>query len=140
MFSLTLLSSGIVKFQHLVDKVKRKLLATGIDVSKVDEAVEKLKGKLDEEVGRVGISEGDYVSLDIEYNVEDNTVIWNFESLKLKVYRPIDEVESKFKEEVEKLRSKVKELENEVSKLKEENSKLMEALNKVKEVVLEVTK
>lgn len=127
---MPLISSGIVRFKHLKDKVLRKLLVSGGPEEGLEESLDELL-KLVEVVAREELTPEDVVEVEGEYEVEDDRIVWLEDSLKVKVYKPIDEVRRIRLEEVEKYKSEVEVLKGKIEKLKDEIRSIIGRLEEI---------
>ena len=124
---MPLVSSGIVKFKHLKDKLMRKLIVSDAPEEGLDEALDELVG-LVEAISDERLEGEDVVEVQAEYEVEGGRIVWIEDSVTVKVYKPVDEVRRKYVEEVESLKSMINEVAGEISGIKSVISGVMERL------------
>ncbi len=93
------LQTGTVIVGYYATKIRRtlfaqnrELLKTGqLETSEVARAAGELNQKLYTAlVEKLVLSKGDIVRIEIEYAVENSRIIWNFDSLRVSVYRRVD--------------------------------------------------
>lgn len=93
------LKTGTVIVGYYATKVRRtlfaqnrELLKTGqLDAGEVARAAGELNQKLYSAlVEKLVLSKGDIVRIEIDYRVENRKIIWDFDSLKVSVYRRVD--------------------------------------------------
>ena len=129
---MPLVSSGIVKFRHLKDKLMRKLIVSDAPEEGLEDALDELL-KLVEAISDERLEEDDVVEVEAEYEVEGSKIVWVEDSIVVRVYKPVDEVRKRYMEEIESLKSRLGEVAGEISSIRSVISELMtrlEALEK----------
>ena len=131
---MPLVTSGIIKYEHLRDKIKRRLVLSEAPLETIDEALDNFMKIIEEIVGE-GIKPEDVVSVEAEYSVENDRIVWVEESIKVKVYKPEEELkeayESKIKsleEESEEYKRKINELKSLLEEFRDKITKALESL------------
>jgi len=123
-------STGIIRLKYVVDKIKRELLVEGYDTSVIGEAISELEKLVKEKMLEKGLTDDDVVDVSLEYDVSNGKIAWKAETLKIVIYKPIEEVVS-VKKELEELRSKNKELNEKVEKIREVLRELSDRISKL---------
>lgn len=132
-------STGIIRLKHAADKIRRELIIGGFDLDVIREATDVLDALIKDKMLEMKLSDEDVAEIEISYNIEEGKIIWDKESLKITVYKPVEEIlremETRVKEEmgkeIEKLNLEITELKNKLNKAKSEISEIIEKLNRL---------
>lgn len=131
---MPLFSSGILLYKHLFDRVYRHLIIEGLNVETAKSAVNSLREILKSIVEELKVRDEDAVYVEIEYEIVDSVVSWKSETLKLTLYKPIEEYK-KLMEERNKLLAENRELKEKINSIKE---RLREVINSIARVLEEI--
>jgi len=123
-------STGIIRLKYVVDKIRRELLVEGYDTSVISEAISELEKLVKEKMLEKELADDDVVDVSLEYDVLNGKIAWKAETLKIAVYKPIEELVS-VKKELEELRSKNKELNEKVEKIRMVLRELSDRISKL---------
>jgi len=125
---MPVVSSGVIRLKYAVDKIKRSLLVEGINPDAVREAGDVLDALIKDKMLELKLSDEDVAEVEIAYSLEENKVVWDKESLKITVYKPLAELEALVKEKVEE---KAKEISVEVSELRGKIERVKKELSEI---------
>ncbi|RLE88388.1 MAG: hypothetical protein DRN04_17205 [Thermoprotei archaeon] len=125
---MPVVSSGVIRLKYAVDKIKRSLLVEGVNPEAVREAGDILDALVKDKMLELKLSDEDVAEVEIAYSLEENKVVWDKESLKITVYKPLAELEALVKEKVEE---KVKEISAEVSELRSKIERVKRELSEI---------
>jgi hypothetical protein len=126
------LSTGFVRASGYANKIRKVLFALTrgkLNPEEVVRASAQLNQYLFDKFQEMGIKKEDVVRISIEFNIKDGTIEWNYDTLKIEVYK---------KEEEEKLAEAMKEVEESEKALEiaiEELSKLSEKLKELSDEI-----
>ena len=138
---MPLLNTGIIRYKYLSDKITRILLTLGLNFETCETATHKLLNLIKDKV-KTTLTDDDVIEVKVEYNVEDNEVHWNADTLSITIFRPVGYLESRLSEyeaERERLQSKIQSLEEEIAKLKEKYESLKRLILEVKDLIERVS-
>ena len=128
-------SSGVIRLKYAVDKIKRSLLVEGVNPEAVREAGDVLDALVKDKMLELKLSDEDVAEVEIAYSLEENKVVWDKESLKITVYKPLAELEALIKEKVEeeakKISAEVSELRSKIERVKRELSEIINRLSEL---------
>ena len=126
------LSTGFVRASGYANKVRKVLFALTrgkLNPEAVVRASAQLNQYLFDKFQEMGVKKEDVVRISIEFNIKNGEIEWNYDTLKIEVYK---------KEEEEKLAEAMKEVEESEKALEiaiEELSKLSEKLRELSEEI-----
>ncbi|RLF79457.1 hypothetical protein DRN34_04870 [Thermococci archaeon] len=126
------LSTGFVRASGYANKVRKVLFALTrgkLNPEAVVRASAQLNQYLFDKFQEMGVKKEDVVRISIEFNIKNGEIEWNYDTLKIEVYK---------KEEEEKLAEAMKEVEESEKALEiaiEELSKLSEKLGELSEEI-----
>ncbi len=123
-------STGIIRLKHAADKVKRGLLIEGHDPSVINEAISAFDNLIKNKMLELALTDEDVVEITLEYNVSNGKIVWNEGTLKITVYKPLEEI-SATKKEVEELKAKYEELERKLANIRDFLRELVEKSSKL---------
>ena len=128
-------SSGVIRLKYAVDKIKRSLLVEGVNPEAVREAGDVLDALVKDKMLELKLSDEDVAEVEIAYSLEENKVVWDKESLKITVYKPLAELEALIKEKIEeeakKISAEVSELRSKIERVKRELSEIINRLSEL---------
>lgn len=127
-------SSGILVYKQLLDRVYRHLIIEGLSVDAAKSAVDSLKSIMQSRIEELGVKDDDVIRVEIEYEIVDSEVSWKEDTLKLVLYKPIDEFKDLI-EEKEKLLNENKQLKDKINNLKEKLRELRDRLSGIIEEI-----
>ena len=132
---MPVVSSGVIRLKYAVDKIKRSLLVEGVNPEAVREAGDVLDALVKDKMLELKLSDEDVAEVEIAYSLEENKVVWDKESLKITVYKPLAELEALIKEKVEeeakKISAQVSELRSKIERVKRELSEIINRLSEL---------
>ncbi|RLG70875.1 MAG: hypothetical protein DRO23_12735 [Thermoprotei archaeon] len=132
---MPVVSSGVIRLKYAVDKIKRSLLVEGINPDAVREAGDVLDALIKDKMLELKLSDEDVAEVEIAYSLEENKVVWDKESLKITVYKPLAELEALVKEKVEEkakeISAEVSELRGKIERVKKELSEIISRLSEL---------
>ncbi|RLE88044.1 MAG: hypothetical protein DRO08_00235 [Thermoprotei archaeon] len=132
---MPVVSSGVIRLKYAVDKIKRSLLVEGVNPEAVREAGDVLDALVKDKMLELKLSDEDVAEVEIAYSLEENKVVWDKESLKITVYKPLAELEALIKEKVEeeakKISAEVSELRSKIERVKRELSEIINRLSEL---------
>ncbi|RLE89717.1 MAG: hypothetical protein DRN04_16015 [Thermoprotei archaeon] len=132
---MPVVSSGVIRLKYAVDKIKRSLLVEGVNPKAVREAGDVLDALVKDKMLELKLSDEDVAEVEIAYSLEGNKVVWEKESLKITVYKPLAELEALIKEKVEeeakKISAEVSELRSKIERVKRELSEIINRLSEL---------
>jgi|GEM_PF-2345727 len=132
---MPVVSSGVIRLKYAVDKIKRSLLVEGINPDAVREAGDVLDALIKDKMLELKLSDEDVAEAEIAYSLEENRVVWDKESLKITVYKPLAELEALVKEKVEEkakeISAEVSELRGKIERVKKELSEIISRLSEL---------
>jgi len=130
------LSTGFVRASGYANKVRKVLFALTrgkLNPEAVVRASAQLNQYLFDKFQEMGVKKEDVVRISIEFNIKNGEIEWNYDTLKIEVYK---------KEEEEKLAEAMKEVEESEKALEiaiEELSKLSEKLRELSDEIGQIT-
>jgi hypothetical protein len=135
------LSTGYVRASGYAYKVRRVLFALTkgkVDPKEVVRAAGELNSKIFEKLQELGVDKGDVVRINVEFSIQDGSIVWDYDTLSIEVYKKGEEARlAKAMEEVEErereLEEKVKEVEELALKLKALTDELIEKIEELKQ-------
>ena len=135
------LSTGYVRASGYAHKVRRVLFALArkmVEPKEIIRASGELNQRIFEEFQRLGVSKEDVVRITVEFEVKDGTIVWDYDTLKIEVYRKSEEEKlAKAMEEVEErereLEEKIKALEEVALNIKKLSDELIEKIEELKQ-------
>ncbi|USS40401.1 DUF2258 domain-containing protein [Thermococcus aggregans] len=129
------LSTGFVRASGYANKVRKVLFALTrgkLNPETVVRASAELNQYLFDKLQEMGVKKEDVVRISIEFNIKNGEIEWNYDTLKIEVYK---------KEEEEKLAEAMKEVEEREKALEiaiEELSKLSEKLRELSDEIAQI--
>ncbi len=123
-------STGIIRLKHAADKVKRELLIEGYDPSVINEAISAFDSLVKSKMLELTLTDEDIAEITLEYSVSDGKIVWNEETFKITVYKPLEEILAT-KKEVEELKAKYEELERKLANIRGFLKELVEKSSKL---------
>jgi len=129
-----LFSSGILLYKHLFDRVYRHLIIEGLDVETAKSAVNSLRDILKSKVEELKIRDEDVVCVEIEYEIADSVVSWKSGTLKLTLYKPIEELKEIIKER-DRLLAENRELKEKINSIKERLKGVIDSISRMLEEI-----
>ncbi|HHI00951.1 MAG: hypothetical protein DRP38_08305 [Thermotogae bacterium] len=129
------LSTGFVRASGYANKVRKVLFALTrgkLNPESVVRASGQLNQYLFDKLQEMGVKKEDVVRISIEFNIKNGEIEWNYDTLKIEVYK---------KEEEEKLAEAMKEVEESEKALEiaiEELSKLSEKLRELSDEIAQI--
>jgi len=135
------LSTGYVRASGYAHKVRRVLFALArkkVEPKEIIRASAELNQRIFEEFQRLNVSKDDVVRITIEFRIEDGTIVWDYDSLRIEVYRKGEEERlAKAMEEVEErereLEEKIKAIEEVALNIKKLSDELIERIEELKQ-------
>ncbi|WP_456368622.1 single- stranded DNA-binding family protein [Thermococcus sp.] len=135
------LSTGYVRASGYAHKVRRVLFALTkgkVDPKEVVRAAGELNSKIFEEFQKRGVDKGDVVRISVEFSIEDGSIVWNYDTLSIEVYKKEEEEKlARAMEEVEErereLDEKIREIENLALNIKGAVDELIEKIEELKQ-------
>ena len=135
------LSTGYVRASGYAHKVRRVLFALvrkKVDPKEIIRASGELNMKIFEELQKLNVSKEDVVRITVDFQIKDGSIVWDYDSLKIEVYRKSEEEKlAKAMEEVEErereLEEKIKEIEEVALSLKRLSDELIEKIEELKQ-------
>ncbi|WP_297469506.1 single- stranded DNA-binding family protein [Thermococcus sp.] len=135
------LSTGYVRASGYAHKVRRVLFALArkmVEPKEIIRASGELNQRIFEEFQRLRVSKEDVVRITVEFEVKDGTIVWDYDTLKIEVYRKNEEEKlAKAMEEVEErereLEEKIKALEEVALNIKKLSDELIEKIEELKQ-------
>lgn len=135
------LSTGFVRASGYAYKVRRVLFALTrgkVDPKEVVRAAGELNQHIFEKLGELGVEKSDVIRITVPFNIEDGKIEWDYENLKIEVYKKSEEEKlAMAMEEIEErekaLEEQIKELEELALQLKETSEKILEKLEELKQ-------
>lgn len=129
------LFTGFVKAAGYAKKVRKTLFATvknRVETREVLRASAELNQKIFEKMQEMGVEKSDVVTIEIEFELKDGKIEWDYNTLKINVFKSEEEEKlSKAMKEAEEIE---KELEKSIEELENVINEAENALNKVKDV------
>ncbi|WP_297508863.1 single- stranded DNA-binding family protein [Thermococcus sp.] len=135
------LSTGYVRASGYAYKVRRVLFALTkgkVDPKEVVRAAGELNQKIFEKFQEMGVAKEDVVRITVDFDISDGQIVWDYDSLKVEVYKKseeerlakaMEEVEERERELEEKVRA-IEELSLNIKKLVDE---LIERIEELKQ-------
>lgn len=135
------LSTGFVRASGYAHKVRRVLFALTrgkVDPKEVVRAAGELNQRIFEKLGELGVEKSDVIRITVPFTIEDGKIEWDYENLKIEVYKKSEEEKlAMAMEEIEErekaLEEQIKELEELALQLKETSEKILEKLEELKQ-------
>ncbi|WP_173866244.1 single- stranded DNA-binding family protein [Thermococcus henrietii] len=135
------LSTGYVRASGYAHKVRRVLFALArkkVEPKEIIRASAELNQKIFEEFQRLNVSKEDVVRITVEFKIKDGSIVWDYDSLRIEVYRKGEEEKlAKAMEEVEErereLEEKIKAIEEVALNLKKLSDELIERIEELKQ-------
>ena len=126
--------SGVLFYKQLFDRVYRHLIIEGLSVEAAKSAIESLKNMLQGKVEELSIRDDDVVSVEIEYEITDSEVSWREETLKITLYKPLEEFKEILRER-DRLLSENRELQSKIESLRKRLEEIRDLVSRVLEEV-----
>lgn len=137
-----MLRTGFVRASGYAHKVRRVLFA--VTRKKVDpkEVVRAAGGELNqrifEKLGELGVDKDDVIRVTVPFTIEEGTIRWDYEKLKIEVYRKSEErnlalAMEEVEERERELDERIKELEELALHLKKTSEEILEKLEELKQ-------
>ena len=135
------MSTGYVRASGYAYKVRRVLFALTkgkVDPKEVVRAAGELNQKIFEKFQEIGVAKEDVVRITVDFDISDGQIVWDYDSLKVEVYKKseeerlakaMEEVEERERELEEKVRA-IEELSLNIKKLVDE---LIERIEELKQ-------
>nr|WP_240922492.1 single- stranded DNA-binding family protein [Thermococcus sp. 9N3] len=135
------LSTGYVRASGYAHKVRRVLFALArkkVEPKEIIRASAELNQRIFEEFQRLNVSKEDVVRITVEFRIKDGSIVWDYDSLRIEVYRKGEEERlAKAMEEVEErereLEEKIKAIEEVALNLKKLSDELIERIEELKQ-------
>ena len=135
------LSTGYVRASGYAHKVRRVLFALArkkVEPKEIIRASAELNQRIFEEFQRLNVSKEDVVRITVEFRIKDGSIVWDYDSLRIEVYRKGEEERlAKAMEEVEErereLEEKIKAIEEVALNLKKLTDELIERIEELKQ-------
>jgi len=135
------LSTGFVRASGYAYKVRRVLFALTrgkVDPKEVVRAAGELNQHIFEKLGELGVEKSDVIRITVPFNIDEGKIEWDYENLKIEVYKKSEEEKlAMAMEEIEErekaLEEQIKELEELALQLKETSEKILEKLEELKQ-------
>ncbi len=135
------LSTGFVRASGYAYKVRRVLFAITrgkVDPREVVRAAGELNQHIFERLQEMGVEKGDVVRITVPFSIREGTIEWDYNGLKIEVYRKGEEEKlaiamEELEEREKALEERIKELEELALKLKEASEELLEKLEELKQ-------
>ncbi|MCD6523529.1 MAG: DUF2258 domain-containing protein [Thermococcus sp.] len=135
------LSTGYVRASGYAHKVRRVLFALTrgkVDPKEVIRAAGELNQRIFERLLELKVDKADVVRITVPFEIEDGRIVWDYENLKIEVYKKGEEERlAKALEEVEErereLDQRIREIEETALRLKEIAEELLEKIERLKE-------
>lgn len=135
------LSTGFVKASSYAHKVRRVLFALArkkVEPKEIIRASAELNQRIFEEFQRLNVSKDDVVRITIEFRIEDGSIVWDYDSLRIEVYKKGEEEKlARAMEEIEErereLEEKIKAIEEVALNLKKLTDELIERIEELKQ-------
>ncbi|CAI1493369.1 conserved protein of unknown function [Thermococcus nautili] len=135
------LSTGYVRASGYAHKVRRVLFALArkkVEPKEIIRASAELNQRIFEEFQRLNVSKEDVVRITVEFRIKDGSIVWDYDSLRIEVYRKGEEEKlAKAMEEVEErereLEEKIKAIEEVALNLKKLSDELIERIEELKQ-------
>ncbi|WP_209475411.1 single- stranded DNA-binding family protein [Thermococcus stetteri] len=135
------LSTGYVRASGYAHKVRRVLFALvkgKVDPKEVVRAAGELNSRIFEEFQKLGVEKEDVVRINVEFSIQDGSIVWDYDTLSIEVYKKSEEEKlAKAMEEVEarerELDQKIREIEELALKLKSAADDLVEKIEEFKQ-------
>ena len=135
------LSTGFVRASGYAHKVRKVLFAITrgkVEPKEVVRAAGELNQRIFERLQEMGVDKGDVVRITVPFSIKDGTIEWDYEGLKIEVYRRSEEEKlamamEELEEHERALEERIKELEELALKLKEASEELLEKLEELKQ-------
>ncbi|WP_456420601.1 single- stranded DNA-binding family protein [Thermococcus sp.] len=135
------LSTGYVRASGYAHKVRRVLFALvrkEVQPKEIIRASAELNQRIFEEFQKLGVSKDDVVRITVEFDITDGSIVWDYGSLKIEVYRKSEEEKlAKAMEEVEErekeLDEKIRAIEEVALNLKKLTDELIERIEELKQ-------
>ncbi|WP_297498611.1 single- stranded DNA-binding family protein [Thermococcus sp.] len=127
------LSSGYVRASGYAHKVRRVLFALTkgkVDPKEVVRAAGELNQRLFEKFQEMGVAKEDVVRITVDFNISNGQIVWDYDSLKVEVYK---------KSEEERLAKAMEEVEERERELEEKVKAIEELSLSIKKLVDELT-
>ncbi len=133
------LFTGFVRAAGYARKVRKALFAVlknRVDAREVVRASAEVNQRIFERMREMDVDKSDVVTIEIEFEIKDGKIEWNYDSLKIEVFRKEEEEKlSRAMEEAEKMEE---ELEGAIEELHSALKDLEDALRKVKDVATRI--
>ena len=126
--------SGVLFYKQLFDRVYRHLIIEGLSVEAAKSAIESLKNMLQGKVEELSIRDDDVVSVEIEYEITDSEISWKEETLKITLYKPLEEFKEILRER-DRLLSENRELQSKIESLRKRLEEIRDLVSRVLEEV-----
>ncbi|BAD85002.1 hypothetical protein, conserved, containing leucine zipper motif [Thermococcus kodakarensis KOD1] len=135
------LNTGYVRASGYAHKVRRVLFALvkgKVDPKEVVRAAGELNSKIFEEFQKLGVEKEDVVRISVEFSIKDGSIVWDYDTLSIEVYKKSEEERlAKAMEEVEarerELDQKIREVEELALKLRSVAEELVEKIEELKQ-------
>ncbi|AIU70753.1 hypothetical protein TEU_10630 [Thermococcus eurythermalis] len=135
------LSTGYVRASGYAHKVRRVLFALArkkVEPKEIIRASAELNQRIFEEFQRLNVSKEDVVRITVDFRIKDGSIVWDYDSLRIEVYRKGEEERlAKAMEEVEErereLEEKIKAIEEVALNLKKLTDELIERIEELKQ-------
>ncbi len=133
------LFTGFVRAAGYAKKVRKALFAAikgRVETQEVIRASAELNQKIFEKMQELNVEKSDVVTIEIEFEVKNGKIEWNYDSLKIEVFKKEEEEKlSKAVEEAEKIEG---ELESAIEELHHALQDVEDALAKLKDVATRI--
>ncbi len=135
------LSTGYVRASGYAHKVRRVLFALArkkVEPKEIIRASAELNQRIFEEFQKLNVSKEDVVRITVEFQIRDGSIVWDYDSLRIEVYRKGEEERlAKAMEEVEErereLEEKIRAIEEVALNLKKLTDELIERIEELKQ-------
>jgi len=135
------LSTGYVRASGYAYKIRRVLFALAkgrVEPKEVVRAAGELNQRVFEKFQELGVAKDDVVRITVDFNIQGGTIVWDYDSLNIEVYKKSEEEKlAKAMEEIEErekeLEEKVKTIEELALTLKKLTDELVEKIEELKQ-------
>lgn len=115
-----ILRTGFVRANAYDIKVRKVLFAQVRRIIQNDEilrAAAELNQKIFEELQKRNVEKRDVIRVSINYEIKEGKIVWRWDTLKMEVYREVEEVGSKLSSLLEEIERKEEQLKDLVERL-----------------------
>lgn len=135
------LSTGYVRASGYAHKIRRVLFALArkkVEPKEIIRASAELNQRIFEEFQRLGVAKEDVVRITVDFDIKDGSIVWDYGSLRIEVYRKGEEEKlARAMEEVEErereLEEKIRAIEEVALNLKKLTDELIERIEELKQ-------